>query len=175
MDEYAEYLYKRRPHYRKIDPGDLTEQREIRERLRCKPFRWFMEHVAFDLTLKYPLIEPEDYAHGEIRNIGAPNLCVDTHFKGKHETIGLDTCSKGVPTKKKSEQKFSLTWHKDIRVKGKMMCWDVSNAGDKAEVTLYPCHGSQGNQFWKYDVVSILPNSFLWYHQKFIRMVRPLK
>lgn len=66
MDEYAEYLYKRRPHYRNIDPGDLTEQKAIRERLQCKSFRWFMEEVAFDLIKKYPPVEPPDFGYGEV-------------------------------------------------------------------------------------------------------------
>ena len=66
MDEYAEYLFKRRPHDRDIDPGDLTEQRAIRTKLKCKPFKWFMEEVAFDLTKYYPLIEPENLAGGEV-------------------------------------------------------------------------------------------------------------
>lgn len=66
MDEYAEYLYKRRPHYRKIDPGDLDPQREIRKKLNCKPFKWFMKEVAFDLVKKYPPVEPPDYGSGQV-------------------------------------------------------------------------------------------------------------
>lgn len=66
MDEYKEYILKRRPHYRDIDPGDLTQQRAIREKLQCKNFKWFMTEVAFDLTKKYPPVEPPDYASGEV-------------------------------------------------------------------------------------------------------------
>lgn len=66
MDEYAEYLYKKRPHYRTIDAGDLTDQRAIRSKLKCKPFKWFMENVAFDLPKYYPPVEPSPLAHGEV-------------------------------------------------------------------------------------------------------------
>jgi len=66
MDEYAEYLYMRRPHYRSVDPGDLSKQREIRKRLKCKPFKWFMEEVAFDLVKRYPPVEPPDYGAGKV-------------------------------------------------------------------------------------------------------------
>lgn len=45
MDEYAEHLYKRNPAIRSIEPGDLTKQREVRERLKCKSFDWFMNEV----------------------------------------------------------------------------------------------------------------------------------
>ena len=67
MDEYAEYLYRRRPHYRNIDPGDLSKQKGLRKDLNCKPFKWFMEKVAFDLPLKYPPVEPGDFGMGEVR------------------------------------------------------------------------------------------------------------
>jgi len=66
MDDYKEYLYQRRPHYRSIDPGDLTAQLAIREKLNCKPFSWFMKEVAFDLTKKYPPVEPPLTADGEV-------------------------------------------------------------------------------------------------------------
>lgn len=66
MDEYAEYIYKRRPHYRNIDPGDLSEQKAIREKLQCRPFRWFMEEVAPDLVKVYPPVEPPDFASGRV-------------------------------------------------------------------------------------------------------------
>ena len=66
MDEYAQYLYDHRPHYRNIDPGDLTEQRKVREKLKCKPFKWFMEEVAFDLVKVYPPVEPPPFASGEV-------------------------------------------------------------------------------------------------------------
>jgi len=66
MDEYKEYLYQRRPHYRSLDPGDLSAQLAIREKLHCKPFSWFMKEVAFDLPKKYPPVEPLLTAHGEV-------------------------------------------------------------------------------------------------------------
>ena len=66
MDEYKEYLYMRRPHYRSIDAGDLTEQRAIREKHNCKPFSWFMKEVAFDLADHYPPVEPPNVAEGEV-------------------------------------------------------------------------------------------------------------
>jgi polypeptide N-acetylgalactosaminyltransferase len=51
-------------------------------------------------------------------------------------------------------QHFILTWHKDIRPKGRTMCWDVSDVQNKAAVNLFPCHGMQGNQLWRYNAVS---------------------
>lgn len=153
MDEYAEYLYKRKPHWRDLDAGDLTEQKAIREKLQCKPFKWFMKNIAFDLPKKYPPVEPEDFAWGEVRSKADTTLCVDTQFKKENERFNLEPCvADGVF--RSGEQNFALTWHKDIRPGKRTMCWDVSSSDSRAPVLLWGCHGGQGNQLWRYDPVS---------------------
>lgn len=149
MDEYAQYLYDHRPHYRNIDPGDLTEQRAVRERLKCKPFKWFMEEVAFDLVKVYPPVEPPPFASGEIRTYAAA-LCIDTKFKGGNDNFGLAPCIKD--GQGGGEQEFDLSWHKDIRPKKRSVCFDVSTSVRKAPVILFNCHGMGGNQRWKYNL-----------------------
>ncbi|UYV71621.1 GALNT10 [Cordylochernes scorpioides] len=152
MDEYKEYLYMRRPHYRNIDPGDLTRQKELRERLHCKPFKWFMTEIAFDQSEKYPPIEPPDYAKGEIRNEAA-ELCLDTRHREQNERFGIERCIKDDPSQS-GEQNFALTWHKDIRPNKRTMCLDVSSSSPQAPVVLWSCHGMQGNQHWRYQLQS---------------------
>ena len=94
MDEYAEYIYKKRPHYRDLDPGDISEQVALRKKLDCKPFKWFMKEVAFDLVRHYPPEEPPDFVSGEFRSQAEPKLCVDSKFKGNNERIGMAACNK---------------------------------------------------------------------------------
>ncbi len=53
--------------YRDLDPGDISEQIALRKKLECKPFKWFMQEVAFDLYKHYPPVDPPDFVHGEIR------------------------------------------------------------------------------------------------------------
>lgn len=81
-------------------------------------------------------------------------MCADNNFQQRDGIVALKDCIKG--TNLKGQQSFSLTWHKDIRIKGQTLCWDVSDPNDKADITLYPCHGGQGNQYWRYDVVCIV-------------------
>ena len=144
MDEYAEHLYKRRPHYRQIATGDISEQKAVRERLQCHNFDWFMKNVAFDLPKYYPPVEPPSLAEGTIKSVADPNLCIDTRFKGEKDTFGLAKCEDG------GEQKLALTWHRDIRPGSRAVCWDVSTSVAKAPIVIWNCHGMKGNQWWKY-------------------------
>jgi len=148
MDEYKEYLYKRKPTIRDTDPGDLSKQREVRERLKCKSFDWFMKEVAFDQDHYYPAIEPPDGANGELRNEAA-NKCVDTQFKGGSERFELRKCISDDPSGG-GEQNLRLSFWEDIRPMTRTFCFDVSTSVDRAPVVMFPCHGMKGNQHFKY-------------------------
>lgn len=151
MDEYKEYLYERRSdRYKDVDPGDLTKQRAIRDKLQCKSFKWFMENVAFDLPLKYPPVEPPDFASGALQSMSDPKYCVDSLNAGEKGAIGLFSCANDLK-RPQGNQFWALSWHKDIRQKHGSNCWDVSAGGKDAPVLLFRCHGSQGNQLWRYD------------------------
>ena len=63
-DDYKKYFYERKPSARHVDPGDLTAQKAIREKLQCKSFDWFMKEIAYDLPKFFPLQEPLNGAKG---------------------------------------------------------------------------------------------------------------
>lgn len=148
MDEFKDVLYKRKPHIKDVDAGDMSKQLEVRQRLKCKPFSWFIKEVMPDQERFYPAVEPADGAMGELRNLAA-NKCVDTQFRGKDERFELRKCIKD-DANSGGEQTLRYSWWKDIRPKDRSMCFDVSTSVDHAPIVLYPCHGMQGNQEWKY-------------------------
>lgn len=153
MDEYKEYLYERRPErYANIDAGDLSKQKAIREKLKCKSFKWYMEKVAYDLVKKYPPVEPPDFASGVVMSLGSPKMCIDSMNNGEHGEIGLFSCSDNLK-RPQGNQFWSLSWRKDIRQKFGNLCWDVSKGSSNAPVVFFKCHNSQGNQLWRYDPV----------------------
>ncbi|XP_059500857.1 polypeptide N-acetylgalactosaminyltransferase-like 6 [Stegostoma tigrinum] len=152
MDEYAEYIYQRRPEYRHLSAGDLTAQKMLRKHLKCKDFKWFMTEVAWDLPKYYPPVEPSPAAWGEIRNV-ATNRCVDSKHGATGAELRLDICIKdGSERTWSHEQIFTFGWREDIRpgepLHTRKFCFDAIS--HSSFVTLYDCHGMKGNQYWRY-------------------------
>uniref|UniRef100_F7IHZ5 Polypeptide N-acetylgalactosaminyltransferase n=1 Tax=Callithrix jacchus TaxID=9483 RepID=F7IHZ5_CALJA len=152
MDEYAEYIYQRRPEYRHLSAGDVTAQKKLRSSLNCKSFKWFMMKIAWDLPKFYPPVEPPAAAWGEIRNVGT-GLCADTKHGALGSPLRLEGCVRGRGEAAwNNMQVFTFTWREDIRPGDpqhtKKFCFDAIS--HTSPVTLYDCHSMKGNQLWKY-------------------------
>ncbi|XP_013098327.2 N-acetylgalactosaminyltransferase 4 [Stomoxys calcitrans] len=150
MDEYKYYIYDRLPDTEAADPGDLSKQLAIREHLKCKSFKWYMEEIAPDLLKAYPPVLPPDYASGVIQSVAFPSFCVDTLGNGVNGGIGLFSCAPN-KTHPQETQFWSLSYFKDIRKHRGDVCLDVSDSGENATIWMWSCHNQAGNQFWSYD------------------------
>ena len=147
LDEYKDILYNMDPiRYNKIDPGDLTKQKAIRERLKCKPFSYFLTEVAVDLVERYPpfKIVPH-FASGTLRSLaGDSNLCVEWHWEMNEQLI-LEYCNQ-YPI---NIQQFTYTFHKQIIITKTDYCLD------SYKIEMADCHFGKGNQYWIYEMVSL--------------------
>ncbi|KAH8350639.1 hypothetical protein KR067_013134 [Drosophila pandora] len=151
MDEYKKYLYERDPEtYEKIDAGDLTRQKGVRERLKCKSFHWFMTEVAPDFLEKYPPVDPPAYASGAISNVAYPIYCLDSMGKIINDAIGLFSCADN-RSHPQANQNWKLSSNRELRHREESICLDVQDSNPNATVWMWPCHGQGGNQFWYYD------------------------
>ncbi|KAK8396083.1 hypothetical protein O3P69_005295 [Scylla paramamosain] len=135
LDEYKKYYYERIG-FDLGDFGDVSERKRLRENLKCKSFKWYLDNV-------YPeLFVPGDaVASGEVHNL-ATGQCVDSPAKPEdnHKPVGLWPCHK-----QGGNQYWMLS--KEGEIRRDEACMDYAGS----DVILYPCHGSKGNQYWEYS------------------------
>jgi len=136
MDDWKDFYYQMNPGARNVDIGDLTSRKDLRDRLQCKSFRWYLETV-------YPESQmPLDYYYlGEIKNVGTHN-CMDTMGRKSGEEVGLSYCH-GLG----GNQVFAYT--KRQQVMSDDNCMDATQPDHP--VKLVRCHGMGGNQAWNYN------------------------
>lgn len=89
-DKYKEYFYTREPLARFLDMGDITEQLELKKRLQCKSFQWYMDNVAYDVFDKFPQL-PANLFWGELKSV-ATDTCLDAMGHSPPSIMGLQHC-----------------------------------------------------------------------------------
>ncbi|XP_026697207.1 polypeptide N-acetylgalactosaminyltransferase 12 [Athene cunicularia] len=134
MDDYKEIYYHRNPHARLEPYGDVTERRLLREKLKCKDFKWFLENVYPELHV------PEDRPgfFGMLKSRGMANFCFDYNPTNEHQVTGhriiLYPCH-GMG----QNQFFEYTSHNEIRYNTRQpeVCAAVDSGTDY--LTMYLC------------------------------------
>lgn len=65
LDEYKEEFYANSGS-RNIDAGYLLPQKELRQRLGCKSFKWYLDNLLPDLLERYPVDMSQFVAYGAV-------------------------------------------------------------------------------------------------------------
>ncbi|XP_044202702.1 N-acetylgalactosaminyltransferase 7 isoform X3 [Thunnus albacares] len=137
-DEYKDYFYASRPETLTLAYGDISELKRFREEHRCKSFKWFMEEIAYDIPLHYPL-PPKNVEWGEIRGFET-SYCIDSmgHTNGGNVEIGPCHRMGG-------NQLFR------INEANQLMQYDqcLTRGGDSSTVIITHCDQNQHTE-WKY-------------------------
>ena len=84
MDEYIKYFFQIRPDAEKMSYGDVSERIELRKRLKCKPFDWYVKEV-------YPDLRPPSMIDSKKRRIKMKS------FSGKEKKFLKDLDKKRHP------------------------------------------------------------------------------
>ncbi|CAH0725674.1 unnamed protein product, partial [Brenthis ino] len=136
LDDWKHFYYNINPGALNVPVGDVSERRALRERLKCKSFRWYLENI-------YPESQmPLDYYYlGEIRNAETSN-CLDTLGGKAGQPLGMGYCH-GMG----GNQVFAYTKRKQVMSDDN--CLDAAHS--RGPIKLIRCHGMRGNQEWTYD------------------------
>lgn len=132
MDEYKEFYFAAVPSARMVQFGDISERTELRERLKCKPFKWYLENVYPEL--KVP--GGGDLAFGSITQ---DNTCVDTLGHFADGTLGVFPCHFAG-----GNQEFSMS--KDGQIRHLDLCLTVGASEHGTPIKLFQCQEGHANQ-----------------------------
>ncbi|VDK27714.1 unnamed protein product [Gongylonema pulchrum] len=174
LDDYKKYYYER-INNDLGDFGDVSDRKELRRKLQCKSFKWYLDNIYPEL-----FIPGEAVGKGEIRNQGAVTNddllhCLDSEVGDDvQKPVGAYPCHNSGGNQIRNQgggAKNCLDWvHGQQRAtvglywchkQGGNQYWMLSKDGEirrdescidyaGADVMVYPCHGMKGNQEWRY-------------------------
>ncbi|XP_025850038.2 polypeptide N-acetylgalactosaminyltransferase 5 [Vulpes vulpes] len=137
LDEYKELFYGHGDHLidQGLDVGNLTEQRELRKKLKCKSFKWYLENVFPDL--KAPIVR----ANGVLINV-ALGKCISI----ENTTATLEDCDGSSEL-----QQFNYTWLRLIKHEE----WCLAPIPDTGALRLHPCDNRNKGLKWLHKSASV--------------------
>uniref|UniRef100_A0A8C0KAX8 Polypeptide N-acetylgalactosaminyltransferase n=1 Tax=Canis lupus dingo TaxID=286419 RepID=A0A8C0KAX8_CANLU len=142
MDEFKDFFYIISPGVVKVDYGDVSVRKTLRENLKCKPFSWYLENIYPDSQIPrryYSLGEVFSYtADKEIRT---DDLCLD-----------VSRLSGPVIMLKCHHMRGNQLWEYDaerltLRHVNSNQCLDEPSEEDKMVPTMQDCSGSRSQQW----------------------------
>ncbi|XP_072032182.1 polypeptide N-acetylgalactosaminyltransferase 2-like [Amphiura filiformis] len=134
MDEYKTYYYAAVPSARNVPFGSIQARNELKEKLHCKPFKWYLENVYPELRIP----DKQDLAFGSIQQ---GTMCMDTLGHVHEGTLGLYECHNSG-----GNQEFSFT--KEKLIKHADLCLTVISKTSGELIKLQACQGYNKNQKW---------------------------
>ncbi|XP_066477651.1 polypeptide N-acetylgalactosaminyltransferase 5 [Tiliqua scincoides] len=130
LDEYKDIFYGHAYHLvlKNLDVGELSQQKELRKRLKCKSFKWYLDNIYPDLEA--PLVK----ASGLIINIALAK-CITVDKSG----LAFETCDVN-----NKNQNFNYTWLRLIQHEDSC----VAATDVKGTLGLHPCDKRNNSLKW---------------------------
>ncbi|XP_049689972.1 polypeptide N-acetylgalactosaminyltransferase 14 [Accipiter gentilis] len=140
MDEFKQYYYAARPAAQGRPYGNIQSRVELRKRLKCHSFKWYLENVYPELRIPEELL----YQTGMIRQ---RQSCLESHKSEAQEfpILSLSPCisSKGTAA---TAQEWTYTYNHQVRQQ--QLCLSVYTLFPGSQVLLSPCKEGDNKQRW---------------------------
>uniref|UniRef100_UPI00358FE439 polypeptide N-acetylgalactosaminyltransferase 16 isoform X2 n=1 Tax=Myxine glutinosa TaxID=7769 RepID=UPI00358FE439 len=140
MDSYKELYYQARPAAKYRPYGDISNRLDLKRRLTCRPFRWFLLNIY-----------PELISSGEpvVGTLHHGNRCLEaiagTHA-GDLPSVVLAWCL-GIQDRNVPPQQI---WErKELQLRQGTLCLSVLTTSPGSVAVFLPCQSSDGKQHWQ--------------------------
>ncbi|XP_029315390.1 polypeptide N-acetylgalactosaminyltransferase 2 isoform X1 [Cottoperca gobio] len=163
MDEYKNFYYAAVPSARNVPYGNIQSRMEMKKRLGCKPFKWYLENVYPELRIQNrfesnrdpknrnrieSVPDHQDIAFGALQQGGN---CLDTLGHFADGVVGVYECHNAggnqVALVRRHTQEWALT--KDKSVKHMDLCLTVVDRTAGSLIKLQGCRENDSRQKWE--------------------------
>uniref|UniRef100_A0A8C7DLQ7 Polypeptide N-acetylgalactosaminyltransferase n=1 Tax=Oncorhynchus kisutch TaxID=8019 RepID=A0A8C7DLQ7_ONCKI len=135
MDEFKNFYYAAVPSARNVPYGNIQSRMEMKKRLGCQPFKWYLENVYPELRVP----DHQDIAFGALQQGGN---CLDTLGHFADGVVGVYECHNAG-----GNQEWALT--KDKSVKHMDLCLTVVDRTAGSQIKLQGCRENDSRQKWE--------------------------
>lgn len=155
MDEYKEQYFSLRPELRTRTFGNITDRVELRKKLNCKSFKWYLDNIYPEMQIsgsnakaQPPVFfnrqkRPKSLQRGRLYHTQT-NKCLvaQGHPSQKGGLVVVRDCDY-------NDQNQVWLYNEDHElILNNLLCLDVSETRTSDPPRLMKCHGSGGSQQW---------------------------
>ncbi|OXB71427.1 UNVERIFIED_CONTAM: hypothetical protein H355_014115 [Colinus virginianus] len=158
MDDYKEQYFALRPELRTRSYGNITDRVELRRRLNCKSFKWYLDNIYPEMQVSGPNAKapqpvfinraqkrPKIIQRGRLYHLQT-NKCLvaQGHPSQKGGLVVIRECDY-------NDQNQVWVYNEDHElILNNLLCLDVSETRSSDPPRLMKCHGSGGSQQWSF-------------------------
>lgn len=158
LDEYKEQYFSLRPDLRTRNYGNISERVELRKKLDCKSFKWYLDNIYPEMQISGPNVKPQQPI---FINRGPKRPKVLQRGRLYHLQTNKCLVAQGRPSEKGGLVVLKACDYSDPNqvwiyneehelVLNNLLCLDMSETRSSDPPRLMKCHGSGGSQQWTF-------------------------